>query len=80
MKNPTKNNNYFKEIIVNAPASIVFSALTQKLDLWWGKTDKLLHTTGDEFTISFGKAFWTFKITEYVPQLKTYLGMHRREA
>lgn len=70
MKNPTKNNNYFKEIIVNAPASIVFSALTQKLDLWWGKTDKLLHTTGDEFTISFGKAFWTFKITEYVPNSK----------
>jgi len=56
MNDPTKDSNYQKEIIVNAPASKVFAALTQKLDLWWGKTDKPIQTNGDEFTISFGDA------------------------
>jgi hypothetical protein len=66
MKNPTINKNYHKEISVNAPGSVVFSALTQKLHLWWGKTNKPFHTIGDEFTISFGEASWSFKITEYI--------------
>ena len=70
MKNPTKDNNYYKEISVNVPASEGFYALTQKLDLWWGKTNKPVHTIGDEFTISFGDALWCFKITEYVPNSK----------
>lgn len=70
MKDPTKDKNYLKEILVNATASQVFSALTQKLDLWWGKTDKPANIIGDEFTVYFGEASWTFKITEYVPNSK----------
>jgi uncharacterized protein YndB with AHSA1/START domain len=70
MKNSAKDNNYHKEISVNSSTSEVFSALTQKLHLWWGKTDKPVHTIGDEFTIYFGVAFWSFKITEYVPNSK----------
>lgn len=70
MKNSTKDTNYHIDIKVNAPASEIFSALTQKLDLWWGKTDKSVNTIDDEFTISFGDAFWSFKITEYVTNSK----------
>ena len=70
MTNPIQDKNYHKEIVISAPSAKIFSALTHKLEKWWGKTDKPIDKIGDEFTVSFGVAYWTFKITEYIPNLK----------
>lgn len=64
------NQNYTKEITINASASDVFTALSEKINLWWGETNRPVSKVGDAFTIHFGDASWSFKITEYVPNSK----------
>ena len=57
--------NYTKVITTKVREEIIFKAITQKLNEWWGKTDSSVYNIGDEFTTSFGKAFWKFKIIDY---------------
>lgn len=62
----SQKENYSQELIVTSNATKAFEALTKHIDLWWGKTDNSLAKVGDEFTVSFGDANWSFRVTEFV--------------
>lgn len=62
--------NYQQNVSINADTSSVFKALTEQLELWWGKTDFPVQKVNDEFTIWFGDAFWKFRIEEFIPDQK----------
>ena len=68
MKN--ENKNYSQEIGVNTTTAKAFDALTKHIDFWWGKTDNPVNKVGDEFTINFGDANWSFRVTEFEPNTK----------
>lgn len=57
--------NYSQNIKVSASSEKIFKAITSQLNDWWGRTDKSVSKIGDEFTTSFGKAYWKFKILDY---------------
>ncbi|OUR98326.1 hypothetical protein A9Q86_14850 [Flavobacteriales bacterium 33_180_T64] len=62
------DTNYQKQIEVSSTAQHVFTALTQGIHLWWGKTSHSYQKTGGQFTIHFeNKHWWTFKILEFTP-------------
>ncbi len=62
--------DYSKEITYLTSPDVLFQAITQNLESWWGKTDRGVAEIGDEFKTSFGKAFWKFRITELVSDQK----------
>jgi len=57
--------NYNQEFTTNVNPEIIFKAITQHLNDWWGNTDNTVFKVGDEFTTSFGNAFWKFQIIEF---------------
>lgn len=63
--------NYTKQIEVSANAQRVFSALTDKLHLWWGKVKDANFEANGYFTIQFENGYWwTFKIVAFLPNKK----------
>ena len=56
--------NYTQEITTKVSPEVIFKAITNQLNDWWGKTDSSISKIGDEFTTSFGNAFWKFKIKD----------------
>ncbi|PCJ67806.1 MAG: hypothetical protein COA58_01325 [Bacteroidetes bacterium] len=63
-------DDYTIKIEVSSTPEEVFTALTEQLSLWWGEVDKSVNKIGDEFTITFGQATWTFKVITYEPGSK----------
>ncbi len=59
--------DYTQKVDVKANSKDAFRALTQEVDKWWGSVDAPINALGDIFTITFGNAYWTFKIIEFVP-------------
>ncbi|MBL4707773.1 MAG: SRPBCC domain-containing protein [Flavobacteriales bacterium] len=70
MDNQKEKNSYNQELIIRANIKDSFSALTQKIDLWWGEVDQPIAKVGDEFSVSFANANWSFRVTEFVPNSK----------
>lgn len=68
MKN--KKENYSQEISVNTTIAKAFEALTKRIDFWWGKTENSATKVGDEFTVYFGNANWSFRVNEFEPNTK----------
>lgn len=58
--------NYKQKVKVIASPDKAFNAITKELDKWWGQVDVPVNGVGDIFTITFGEAFWTFKISEFI--------------
>jgi hypothetical protein len=60
--------NYTKQLEVSANAKRVFFALSDKLDLWWGKVRDSTFEANGYFTIQFENSYWwTFKVIEFLP-------------
>lgn len=57
--------NYTQEVKIIANKQRVFDALSKQMELWWGKVDQTIKGVGDEFSVFFGKAYWTFQIVEF---------------
>lgn len=60
------NTDYTQRVAVKATAKEACEALSRRIPEWWGSTDRSIEQVGDVFTITFGEALWTFKITEFV--------------
>lgn len=54
--------NYTQTVSVAADKEKAFEALTMDVIKWWGKTNHSGSREGDVFKVSFGEAFWTFKV------------------
>ena len=61
------NQDYTQSVNAKSTSNRAFLAITQEIDKWWGSVDAPITQAGDIFTITFGHAYWTFKITEYIP-------------
>ncbi len=58
------------QVEINTDSNKVFEAITNHVQDWWGNTDKAFSAIGDEFTTSFDKTYWKFKIAELDPNSK----------
>ena len=56
--------SYSTSVLIEANSEAIFNAITQSVQEWWGNTDSVSSKLDDEFTTSFGKTFWKFKIVE----------------
>lgn len=59
--------SYTTNVKIKANSETVFNAITQSVQEWWGNTNSVVSKVGDEFTTSFGKTFWKFKISKFEP-------------
>jgi len=58
--------DYTQKVKVKSTTKAAFNALNLEVSNWWGSVDKSTNAIGDQFTITFGDAHWTFKISEYL--------------
>lgn len=56
--------NYTQTISAFTSKEAAFYAFTRHVEKWWGTVDHPAHQVGDVFKVSFGEAFWTFKIIQ----------------
>lgn len=66
----TKTMSYTTSVSIEANSKIIFNAITQSVQEWWGNTNTAVSKLDDEFTTSFNKTFWKFKILEFKPNYK----------
>jgi uncharacterized protein YndB with AHSA1/START domain len=62
--------SYTEEVLIKASNKQVFDAISQHVQKWWGNTDCSVRAIGDEFTTTFDKTYWKFKITEFEADIK----------
>jgi len=54
--------NYIQTVAISTAKEDAFYALTRQVEKCWGTVDKPTNQMGDIFKVSFGEAFWTFKV------------------
>lgn len=55
--------SYEKSVEIKANSLGLFKALTERIDEWWGEVDQQPNALEQEFKVSFGEAYWRFKVT-----------------
>ncbi len=68
MSTTTTSENYQTSVLIKAGTLGVFKAITERIDEWWGEVDRQPSGTGVTFRVSFGEAFWTFRVTTFEPE------------
>lgn len=68
MKAATKSRDYQKTVVIAGNRLGVFKAITERIDEWWGAIDRQPSAKGVEFKVSFGEAFWRFKVIDFQPE------------
>jgi len=62
-----ETHDYQKTITINKPAGEVYAAITKNIEAWWSNDfSGAAASTGDQYTITFGKTQKTFEIVEAV--------------
>lgn len=60
--------DYALFIEINSTSENVFKALTEGMNIWWGRISNSHFAQDGQFTITFENGYWwTFKIMEYQP-------------
>ena len=62
--------DYTQKSKVKSTSKAAFDALNLEVSKWWGSVDKTVKEIGDQFTITFGNAYWNFEIKEFVKNEK----------
>ncbi|GAB5526966.1 MAG: hypothetical protein Roseis2KO_48380 [Roseivirga sp.] len=70
MKAVAKAKDYQKSVAIGANAKGVFKAITERVDEWWGTVDRQPSAMGVEFKVSFGEAFWRFRVIDFQPDAR----------
>lgn len=65
MKAATKSKDYQKSVLIAGNRLGVFKAITERIDEWWGTVDRQPSAEGVAFKVSFGEAFWRFKVIDF---------------
>lgn len=68
MSTTTTSENYQKSALIKASPLGVFRAITEQIDEWWGEVDCQPSHKGVRFKVSFGEAFWSFRVTNFEPE------------
>lgn len=56
--------SYSQKVVISAPKEAAINAFTKNVEKWWGKVDKPASLPGDVFKVSFGEAYWKFKVVD----------------
>ncbi|MDT0608146.1 hypothetical protein [Croceitalea rosinachiae] len=56
-------DNYMQSVLISGSNDKIFGALTVGIDKWWGEVNQQANNLGSIFKVSFGEAFWVFKVT-----------------
>ena len=56
--------SYSQSVEIKGTKEAIFEALTLHIDKWWGEIDMPINRLGNVFKVSFGEAFWVFKVIE----------------
>ncbi len=59
--------DYTQHVRIKSSSKNAFEALTREIPNWWGSVDHSIQGINEDFTITFGNAYWTFKIVDYRP-------------
>lgn len=62
--------SYSTSVLIKEKPEAVFNAIARSVQKWWGNTNSHVSKLGDEFTTSFDKTYWKFKISEFEPNSK----------
>lgn len=62
--------DYSIKVNIEADSSKVFIAILNHLNDWWGVSVGNLNKIGDEFTTTFGKSYWKFRIIDFKENTK----------
>jgi len=58
-------NSYSKSVTITGTKDEIFKSLTLNIDKWWGEIDHPADKLESTFKVSFGEAFWVFKVIEF---------------
>ncbi len=58
-------DNYTQSVQITGSKKGIFNALTLSIDKWWGDVDQPATKLGTTFKVSFGEAFWVFKVIDF---------------
>jgi hypothetical protein len=61
---------YTQQVTISSNSERIFNAITENIPKWWGKTDFPVRKLGNEFTTSFDRTYWKFRISEFIPNSK----------
>lgn len=61
------DSSYSRSVEVNARPEVIFHALTQDLQGWWGAMDVPVTGLGDQFTVSWGEPWYRFEVSVFEP-------------
>lgn len=62
--------SYTTKVSISGTKQQVFNAISKHVQKWWGNTDNSVSSVGDEFTTSFDRTYWKFKISIFEPNTK----------
>ncbi|MCE7992954.1 MAG: hypothetical protein HEP71_13280 [Roseivirga sp.] len=65
MNTETQTKDYQKSVIIKANQIGVFKAVTERIDEWWGEVDIQPDADDVKFRVSFGEAFWRFRVADF---------------
>ena len=60
-------NSYQKTVVIKSNPQLVFDALINRIDQWWGEVDHQPNALNQVFKVSFGEAFWRFRVIKFKP-------------
>lgn len=65
MNTETQTKDYQKSVVIKANQLGVFRAITERIDEWWGETDIQPTALDVVFKVSFGEAYWRFRVVDF---------------
>jgi len=64
------DSSYSRSVEIAKSAGVIFLALTNDLQAWWGKMDHPVDAVGDVFKVSWGEPWYQFKVVRYEPGIR----------
>ena len=61
------SSSYQKSVEIKSNLQAVFHAITNRIDQWWGQVDHQPNALNQVFKVSFGEAFWRFRVIQFEP-------------
>jgi hypothetical protein len=58
-------DDYKQSVLISGSKEAIFKAITLQIDQWWGNVDQPATELDNIFKVSFGEAFWVFKIIDF---------------
>ncbi|RDY60883.1 hypothetical protein [Flagellimonas nanhaiensis] len=62
--------SYSQSVKIYGSNEAIFKALTLRIDKWWGEVNHPITGPETVFRVSFGEAYWGFKVIDFTPNIR----------